>query len=423
MVLTNVSLSIPANLNGFQGGVVAVPVRADLLSDGSGNTGMSRADIAIDFDSSALSVSSSDIFQGTAPAGAASFFSVTSSFASGQMEVSLTTSASPIASAVGTANTPITITTVNPLPAGLPAFGSATISGIAGFPAANGTFGISVTGTNTFTLNNTKGVVGSSTTDTGNWVPVITSQGATNDSLVTIDFHVNPGAALGNTAINLVNSNSLGSTDLFAGSAGQTQYTLNLASGGINVLPSSLSPALGSFAAVSPLSIGNPGIGTMLLLSDGSVMVDAGLECNPGNTWYLLTPDSSGNYADGTWHALASSNIGRLFFGSVVMQNGDVMVLGGEDTVITGSISSVVGTATTNIMVTTVNPLPAEGLISGNCNVKISGVTGFANAGNNNFNINGTFGVTVTGTNTFTLNGQNGIVGSGTADTGTFEGY
>lgn len=142
LVLANVSLSIPANLNAPQGGVVSVPVRVDQLSDGSGNTGMSQADFAIDYDPTVLSVA--NIFLGTAPVTAASLFTPTPTFASGQLEISLTSLASPIASVVGTAGGPITVTTVGPLPAALSNRISVTISGVADFPAANGTFKISL---------------------------------------------------------------------------------------------------------------------------------------------------------------------------------------------------------------------------------------------------------------------------------------
>ena len=251
---------------------------------------------------------------------------------------------------------------------------------------------------------------------------MIGSQGANDDSLVVIDFHVAPGAALGSSAINLVTSNGEGTTDLFAGSTPHNQYGLNLTSGSVNVLPAAAAPALGSFAAVSNINSlpGTTGIGTMLLLPDGSIMATGGQD-GFANQWYRLTPDTSGNYADGTWHALASSNIGRLFFGSVVMQNGDVMVLGGEDTNIANlAISSVVGTAGGPITVTTQNPLPTD-LQSGT--VSITGVTGFPTNplfNNNGNTINAGFTFTVTGANTFTLNGTNGIVGTSNANTGTF---
>ena len=69
------------------------------------------------------------------------------------------------------------------------------------------------------------------------------------------------------------------------------------------------------------------GLGTMILLTDGSVMAEG-----PGvtNTWYKLTPDSSGNYVNGTWSTLASMSLQRLYFGSKVLKDGRVLVLGGE---------------------------------------------------------------------------------------------
>ena len=73
----------------------------------------------------------------------------------------------------------------------------------------------------------------------------------------------------------------------------------------------------------------NEGIGHMLLLPDGSIMAQGGSD-SPTPDWFKLTPDPTGNYANGTWTQLASMSAGRLFFGSVVMQDGRVMVLGGE---------------------------------------------------------------------------------------------
>jgi hypothetical protein len=71
----------------------------------------------------------------------------------------------------------------------------------------------------------------------------------------------------------------------------------------------------------------------MLLLSDGSVMVQGGSASGAGFTnWYRLTPDSRGSYADGTWSQLASMSLPRLDYAAVTLPNGDVMVLGGEYT-------------------------------------------------------------------------------------------
>jgi hypothetical protein len=69
---------------------------------------------------------------------------------------------------------------------------------------------------------------------------------------------------------------------------------------------------------------------TMLILTDGTVMVEGGVLAAPTKTWYQLKPDSSGSYVDGTWKALASMHTERLYFASNVLPDGRVFVLGGE---------------------------------------------------------------------------------------------
>src|SRR5262249_16493944 len=73
------------------------------------------------------------------------------------------------------------------------------------------------------------------------------------------------------------------------------------------------------------------GTGRMMLLSNGTVMVQGGgaKDADFAN-WYLLTPDSRGSYAARTWSQLASMNLQRLDYASVTLPNGKVMVLGGE---------------------------------------------------------------------------------------------
>lgn len=66
---------------------------------------------------------------------------------------------------------------------------------------------------------------------------------------------------------------------------------------------------------------------TMLLLTDGSVMVHSAYDYQ---TWTKLTPDSTGSYVNGTWTTLAPMSIPRQNFGSIVLPDGRVMVLGGE---------------------------------------------------------------------------------------------
>lgn len=67
--------------------------------------------------------------------------------------------------------------------------------------------------------------------------------------------------------------------------------------------------------------------GTMLLLTDGSVMVESAYD---NQTWTKLSPDATGSYVNGTWTTLAKMSIPRLYFASHVLPDGRVFVLGGE---------------------------------------------------------------------------------------------
>lgn len=66
-----------------------------------------------------------------------------------------------------------------------------------------------------------------------------------------------------------------------------------------------------------------------LLLPNGQLFVHGG-GGNASPDWYLVTPDSSGNYVDGIWTQAGSMNVARLYFGSTVLPNGEVFVVGGE---------------------------------------------------------------------------------------------
>ncbi len=66
--------------------------------------------------------------------------------------------------------------------------------------------------------------------------------------------------------------------------------------------------------------------GTMLLLTDGTVMVQQ----QNGRQWWKLTPDRFGNYVRGTWTKLASMRLARLYYASAVLADGRVFVAGGE---------------------------------------------------------------------------------------------
>jgi hypothetical protein len=69
------------------------------------------------------------------------------------------------------------------------------------------------------------------------------------------------------------------------------------------------------------------GAGTMLLLSDGRVMIQGG---GVSSAWSALSPDSAGNYVNGTFTTLSSMSLERLYMGSNVLPNGNVFVVGGE---------------------------------------------------------------------------------------------
>lgn len=67
-------------------------------------------------------------------------------------------------------------------------------------------------------------------------------------------------------------------------------------------------------------------IGTMLLLTDGTVMCQSG----GSRSWWRLTPDESGSYVAGTWTQLADMHNSRLYYASAVLRDGRVLVAGGE---------------------------------------------------------------------------------------------
>ena len=81
----------------------------------------------------------------------------------------------------------------------------------------------------------------------------------------------------------------------------------------------------GTFTPLTSLSPSSTG--TMMLESDGSILVQGG---GVSKTWYHLVPNSSGSYVNGTWNQLASMRLARLYFGSNVLADGRVFVMGGE---------------------------------------------------------------------------------------------
>lgn len=88
--------------------------------------------------------------------------------------------------------------------------------------------------------------------------------------------------------------------------------------------------------------------GAMLLLTDGSVIVHSEPNCltctsTDYSSWYKLTPDADGSYVNGSWSQLAPfpSGYAPLYFGSVVLPDGRVVVEGGEYNCASGSCNSV----------------------------------------------------------------------------------
>ncbi len=76
-------------------------------------------------------------------------------------------------------------------------------------------------------------------------------------------------------------------------------------------------------------------MGAILLLTDGTVM--AHQEQQNAQNWYKLTPDLTGSYINGKWTKVATmptingTIYGPIFFGSVVLPDGRMVVEGGED--------------------------------------------------------------------------------------------
>jgi hypothetical protein len=73
-------------------------------------------------------------------------------------------------------------------------------------------------------------------------------------------------------------------------------------------------------------------VGTIALLTDGTVLLHDEFDNNPGGDWYKLTPDKSGSYLNGTIKQVASlpSGYGPVYFGSVVLPDGRYIIEGGE---------------------------------------------------------------------------------------------
>lgn len=70
----------------------------------------------------------------------------------------------------------------------------------------------------------------------------------------------------------------------------------------------------------------------MILLTDGSVLIHNGYVSSiaAAKEWLRLTPDQHGKYETGSWSAEIDMTNGRQWFGSGVLKDGRVFVMGGE---------------------------------------------------------------------------------------------
>lgn len=66
----------------------------------------------------------------------------------------------------------------------------------------------------------------------------------------------------------------------------------------------------------------------MVQMTDGTILVQS----YNGQSWMKYTPDSTGNYATGSWSTLASGPVARLYFASQVLPDGRFWLTGGEYT-------------------------------------------------------------------------------------------
>jgi N-acetylneuraminic acid mutarotase len=80
----------------------------------------------------------------------------------------------------------------------------------------------------------------------------------------------------------------------------------------------------------TPVPLAPNTMGEMMLLTNGTVMAQENPGNNISNAWDKLTPSATGSYVNGTWSSQAPMNLGRLFFGSAVLPDGRVFVIGGE---------------------------------------------------------------------------------------------
>ena len=76
--------------------------------------------------------------------------------------------------------------------------------------------------------------------------------------------------------------------------------------------------------------------GTTILLTDGTVLVQqmttSGNMVVPTGNWFRMIPDSNGGYINPVWSQISSmpSGYGPLYYGSAVLPDGRLVIVGGE---------------------------------------------------------------------------------------------
>ena len=249
--------------------------------------------------------------------------------AAGQVPVTLATlgvnATDAITSAVGTSSTPITITSADPLPSVIKTGSSVTISGITGFAAANGTFPITVTGANTFTLDGTSGTVGTSDPNTGTWVVFspsdsIASIVGTSSTPITVTS-TNPlpaGLASGaQVTITNVTGFSAANKTFTITVTGANTFTLNGTTGTVG----SGNANTGNWSTPSGNLASGYELGPAFLLPDGRVF-----QVGATNQTAIYTPPSAGN-PTGSWVAgpTIPGGLGANDAPGAVLPNGRVL--------------------------------------------------------------------------------------------------
>ena len=89
------------------------------------------------------------------------------------------------------------------------------------------------------------------------------------------------------------------------------------------------------FTAGTWTAVTNPApsnVAHMVLLTDGSVLVNSFFFESHADNWYRLIPDNTGSYINGTWTNAGTlpSGYNPLYFASAVLPNGKVIIMGGE---------------------------------------------------------------------------------------------